>query len=166
MRTAWMLPATVLLVLFLGGRWAVAEGWPLGPLPADPGRPASRPDGFGPGTSLRAGPLERLGAGLEKVNAETKRLFSGADACTRKLFADANTGARQFFAGAKAVLTGQPAAGQRNAKPSLPWIRQPDDPRNLRQPKKKSWLDGLFGRREPKRVESMAEWVGLPRPRL
>ena len=32
------------------------------------------------------------------------------------------------------------------------------------QPKKPSWFSSMFTREEPKRVESMKDWVGLPRP--
>ena len=77
-----------------------------------------------------------------------------------------NTGTKKFFAGARDALTWKkPAPKRKPTNQYVPWIRQPKDPRHLssRKKKKKSWLDSLFRREEPKRAQSLKDWVGLPR---
>ena len=77
-----------------------------------------------------------------------------------------NAGTKKFFAGARDVLVGKkPAPEKKPTNQYAPWVRQPKDPRYLdsRKKKKKSWLDSLFRREEPKPPQSLKDWVGLPR---
>ena len=77
-----------------------------------------------------------------------------------------DAGTKKFFAGARDALTWKkPAPKRKPTSQYVPWIPQPQDPRYLssRKKKKKSWLDSLFRREEPKQPQSLKDWVGLPR---
>ncbi|MBN2477653.1 MAG: hypothetical protein JXB62_23800 [Pirellulales bacterium] len=146
----------IVLALLTGGQAARAEGWSLEklnpvaakPQPRTTGRSYARASSYGKKTEPSA--LEKLDAG------------------TKKLFADAAEGTKKFFRDTKDALTWKKPAPKTASRPYVPWIQPPKDPRHLRSaaPKKKSWFDSLFVREEPKRVESMKDWVGLPRPEM
>jgi hypothetical protein len=75
-----------------------------------------------------------------------------------------NAGTKKFFAGARDTLTGKKPASKQKATNQYPtWSPTSNAPRQASSQKKKSWVDSLFRREKPKEVESMKEWVGLPR---
>jgi len=74
------------------------------------------------------------------------------------------SGTKKFFTGTRDALTGKkPAAKRKPANQYAPWNGTSQAPRQANS-QKKSWLDSLFRREKPKQVESMKDWVGLPRP--
>jgi hypothetical protein len=73
-------------------------------------------------------------------------------------------GTKKFFTGARDLLTGKkPAPEKKPAYQYAPWSHNPKDLRQQSTAKKKSWLSSLFRPEKPKQVESLKDWVGLPR---
>ncbi len=140
MKTVWSLCAGAVLVVLIVARPALAEeGWlgKLNPFAKKEKKEQPRTTWGGTYTPRKAkpSPLEKLG-----------------------------TGTKKFFAGARDVLTGKKHAPKRKpANHYTPWTRQSTDWRHTSSRKKQSWFDSLFRREEPKPVESMEDWVGLPR---
>ena len=137
MRIAQISSAGVAFALLIGVQPVLAEeGWldKLNPF-ARKEKPVTTIDSRYNVAKARPSPLEKLGAG-------TKR----------------------FFAGARGLLTGKkPAPTSRPTTQYAPWSQGIGDPPDRSGQKKKSWLGSLFRRKEPKRVESLKDWVGLPR---
>lgn len=142
MKTSRTAAAGAMLALLIGGQSALADGWSLEKLlpfgKREPGKSARQ-------TAAKPSPLRRFRAEMRKLNAQTKRLFAGVqDALTWK----------------------KPAPRSRPTNQYLPWIRPPKRQSYL-HPKKKqkeSWFDSLFPREEPNQVQSLKDFVGLPRP--
>jgi len=75
------------------------------------------------------------------------------------------SGPKKLLTGTRDALTGKKTAPKR--KPTsqyVPWNGTSQAPRQASSQKKKSWMDSLFRPEKPKQVESMKDWVGLPRP--
>jgi hypothetical protein len=141
------LAAMVLSVLIVAQSGLAEPAWPqaLNPLADwrrdDPASPMA-----GNAAAAKPSSLEKLGAG------------------TKKFFADLGTGTKRFFTGVNDVLTGKKRAskkGSTNSHASWSLSQQQSSPTSSR--KKKSSLDWLLGREEPEPVESLKDWVGLPR---
>ena len=139
MKTARILSAGLALALLMVVQPALAEeGW------LDKLNPFAKKERQNTVSARRYHTRNVEPSPLEKLNAGTKKLFAGArDALTWK----------------------KPAPKRKPTNQHVPWIRQPQDPRYLsnRKKKKKSWLDSLFRREEPKQPQSLKDWVGLPR---
>ena len=76
-----------------------------------------------------------------------------------------SSGTKKFFTGTRDALTGKkPAAQRKSTNQYTPWNGTSQAPRQASSQKKKSWLDSLFRPEKPKQVESLKDWVGLPRP--
>ena len=76
-----------------------------------------------------------------------------------------DAGTKRFVRGTVDVITLKPL--RKSKKPSLPLPEKPweNKPKHKQQEKKKSFWSGLFpAKEEPKRVETMKDFVGLPRP--
>jgi len=164
MKTAPFLAAIFVLTLFAGERSVRAEGWSLEKLnpfaKQEPAAYSAAPVRFGAYANKKEpSPLEKFNAGTQKILADTT-------AGTKKVLVGTANGTKKFFTGVRDTFAWKDPAPKRKANPLVPWIREPEDPRYLRssQKQKKSWFDSLFGREEPRRVESMKDWVGLPRP--
>lgn len=76
---------------------------------------------------------------------------------------------KKFFTGARDALTWKKTPPKRRSTNRYgPRMRESNDlgyfRRQREKEKKKSWLNSLFRREEPKRVQSLKDWVGLPRP--
>ncbi len=144
MKTSGILSAAVLVVLLVSGQSAAADGWSLWKLLPFGKKEATRPARK---SFARPSPLEKLDDDMKKFNEGTKKFFAQA---------------------VDALRWKKPDAKKRPTKRYLSWIREPKDPRYLREPKKqkKSWWDSLFRREEPKRVDSMKDWVGLSKPEM
>jgi len=99
MKTAWILLATLALVLSTGGRATWAQDRPPSDLPPTP---IERLDhgtkrffsGIGNGTKKF----------LAETDAGTKRFFSDVGTGTKKFFTDIDLGTKRFFAGARDAL--------------------------------------------------------------
>jgi len=75
-----------------------------------------------------------------------------------------NDQTKEFFAKTAETL-GMNRPKAKASKQYLPWLKEPKDPRYLRSHKTElSWWDKLLGREEPERVDSLKDWVGLPKP--
>lgn len=135
MKTARILSIGVVVALFMGVQPALADGWSL----------------------------EKLNAGTTKffsdTTAGTKKLFSDTATGTKRFFANTTTGTKKLFTGVKDTFSWNKPVPKARQNPFVPWLRQAEAPN-----KKKSWIDSLFGREEPKQVDSLQDWVGLPRP--
>lgn len=134
MKISRILPASVALALLLGVQPALGDGWSLEKL-VPFGKKQTR-------KSVHKRPARP--SPLEKLDIQVKR----------------------FFAGAKDALTWKkPAAKKKPTNQYLPWMRESNQQRYTHHNKrpKRSWLDALFRPKEPKPIESMEEWVGLPR---
>jgi len=108
---------------------------------------------------------QREPSALEKLNAGTQKLLADTTTGAKKLIVGTANGTKRFFIGVKDTLSWKKPAPRKTSASMVPWIRDPD-PQYLRPPKsrKKSWLDSLLGREEPKQVETLKDWVNLPRP--
>ena len=162
MKIARILSAGATAILLIGSPPALAEGW--SPAKLNPfAKRAENNTVSGRRHNVRS--VEP--SPLEKLNTGTKKFFADTNAGLTKFFADTDAGAKRFFAGAKGALTRKrPDPKRKPTNQYVPWVRAPNDPRYPQQhtKQKNSWLDSLLGREEPKRVESLKEWVGLPRP--
>lgn len=141
MRIARIFPAVAALAFLIVAQPALAEdGWfsRLNPFAAKEKETSSTiPVKRANVSSAEPSPLEKLSAGTKK-----------------------------FFAGARDALTWKkPAPKKTPTNQYAPWMRPSKEPvyPSDRNKKKKSWLDSLFRRKEPQRVESMKDFVGLPR---
>ena len=167
MKTALIPSISVIVALFAGVQPAGAESWSLDK-PSASSRPEEHSTIYGRkytrDSDLGQSPLEKLNAGTKKfftdTTAGTKKLFSDTTAGTKKFFANTTTGTKRFFAGVKDTFSWNKPAPRTRQNPFVPWLRQAEDPRKH----KRSWIDSLFGREEPKQVDSLKDWVGLPRP--
>ena len=162
-------------VLIFCCRPAAAEGWSLSDLnPFPKSTTQTRSAGYSTahsagystassyGSRKQPSSLDTIGRSVrQKFDSDVKRLSDG----TKEFFAKTNAGTKRFFADTRSALTGKkPSQTRRPLR--HPWIRPPEDQRYVRQPQEQkiSWFDRLLGREEPKPVETMSEWVGLPRP--
>ncbi len=69
-----------------------------------------------------------------------------------------NVGTKKFFTGAKDTLTfKKPAPKKTVATPYSPWQHK------QRPEEKKSWFGSMFAPKEPKPIESLDDWMSLPR---
>jgi hypothetical protein len=137
MKTAWILSGVAALSLLVAAGPAPAEeGW-LGKLNPLAKKQTHSTLSSRKNNAKKAGssPLDKLASGTKKVFADTR------DALTFK----------------------KPAPKQKATSQYAPWNRTSQVPRPVSNQKKKSWLDSLLGREKPKQVESMKDWVGLPR---
>ncbi|HBO42535.1 MAG TPA: hypothetical protein DD670_01085 [Planctomycetaceae bacterium] len=75
-----------------------------------------------------------------------------------------DAGTKRFVRGTIDVITLKPL--RKNKKPSLPLPEKPwENKPKKKQQEKKSFWSGLFpAKEEPKRVQTMKDFVGLPRP--
>ncbi len=104
---------------------------------------------------------------LNPFTTQVKKLGDG----TKKLLSDTTAGAGKILHGAADVLTLKKPSPHKNASnPLLPWTwgakESPPASRWSRQePKKqkKSWMDFLIRREDPKPVESFDDWWDLKR---
>lgn len=139
MKTARIFSAGVTLALLIIAQPVLAEeGW------LEKLNPFAKKEEYNPRSGSRYQVKKAEPSPLEKLSAGTKK----------------------FFAGARDMLTGKrPAPKPRPTNQYAPWVRDSKDPRYARGQKKKkrSWLDSLFRREEPKPVRSLQDWVALPR---
>lgn len=142
MKNARILSAGVALALLIAVQPVLAEeGWlkKLNPF-AEEEKPS-------PAWSRTYNAKRAEPSSLEKLGASTKKFFGGArDALTWKKTPPKRRPTNQYG----------------------PWVREPNDLGYFRrqqekEKKKRSWLDSLFRREEPKQVQSLKDWVGLPR---
>ena len=162
MKTARIPSIGVIVALFVGAQPAGAEHWSL-----DKPNPFSKRDEHGTISGRKYTRTSDLGRSpLEKLNVGTQKLFAETTAGTQRFLAGTAAGTKKFFTGVKDTLSLKKPATKKRSNPIVPWIREPQDPRYLRTPKNQqpSWLDRLLGREEPKRVETLKDWVALPRP--
>ena len=141
MKNALILPASVALAFVLVAEPAMAEeGW-LAKL-----NPFAKKE--------KSGTLSARTYNVKNKRAEPSAL--------EKL----GTGTKKLLAGARDTLTWKkPAPKRKPTNQYVPWMQNPKNPRYARsQQKKKSWLGSLFRREEPKRVQTLKEFVGMPRP--
>ncbi len=91
-----------------------------------------------------------LTAPLQSIDTGIKKLGNG----TKKLFLDARN-----------ALTPKPSPKPKS-RPLHSWIHPPTDDQSQRSHESKpSWFDRLLGRKaEPKKIETMSDWVGQDRP--
>jgi hypothetical protein len=82
---------------------------------------------------------------LQRFNAGTKRFLAETGAGTKRFFSKANTRTKTFFAKTRNALTWKKPAATKRQKP------------------KRSWMDALLGREEPKPIESLDDWWELER---
>ena len=162
MRTARLALLSLIVTMFVGVQSAPADSWSLDQL-----NPFSKREDQSTTSGRRYVRDSELGQSpLEKLNAGTQEFFAETAAGTHRLLAGTAAGTKKLFTGVKDTLSGKKPAAKKKSNPIVPWIREPQDPRHLRTPrdKKPSWLDRLLGYEEPKRVETMKDFVGLPRP--
>ena len=108
--------------------------------------------------------LTKLG---RKVTGDVKKLGNG----TKKLLSDTTAGAGKILHGAADVLTLKKPSPHKNASnPLLPWTWGAKEPppanrwsRREPEKQKKSFMDFLIRREDPKPVESFDDWWELKR---
>ena len=107
---------------------------------------------------------------LNRLNPFTKHVKKLGNG-TKKLLSDATAGTEKLFHGAADVLTlKKPTSQKKASNPLLPWTWGAKDPPptnswNHRAPKKqkKSFMDFLIRREEPKPVKSFKDFFALER---
>jgi len=74
------------------------------------------------------------------------------------------SGPKKLLAGTRDALSlKKPASKGKPTGQHTRWNDSSQAPRQASSQKKKSWMDSLFRPEKPKQVESMKDWVGLPR---
>jgi len=111
---------------------------------------------------------QRVTGDVRKLGDGTKKFLSDTTAGTGKLLSDATAGTGRILHGAADILTLKKPSPHSNASnPLLPWTwgakkSPPADPW-VRRGQKKSWMEFLIRREEPKPVESFDDWWNLKR---
>ncbi len=167
MKTAPLVWAGTVLALLLAGPASADDRWP----------------------SEEPSPWAQFGADVHRFNTGTQKFFTdagdgtwrlieGAGNGTLKLANDAGSGTKQLLDGAgngvKGFFTGigdamnwnRPQPRRNTGYGYSPWIRDPQTGRYVqpsRTPSKRSWLDSLFARKEPKPPATVGEFLSLPR---
>jgi len=143
MKVARFVSAGVVVVLLMGSQATLADDWSwqkLNPFASNDPQPSRRHtarSSVHPMNRTRKSTAEP--SGLQKFTGELKQKV-GED------LSKFNAGTKRFFSGAKDALTWKEPA-----------------PKKKRPKKKTSWMNSLFGRKEPKPIESFDDWWALER---